>query len=245
MVVLKEFVPDGKLTMPIPSYYAEKIKEAKEAELKHDSELKEVFLKALLYYNQNYPNSKYKIKYETKKELLVLDTEKVFKDVLNCLTEAQLLVARTVLIYALQEKIHNQNMTIRDLYFETKGRISQLIPGSRYLDEEDKLKKEIYEKEKRQKEIEEFKTKERKAIEERIQKLRTEAQKPIEIPKETTKTIDIPKVVDKSTVTITQPNQEVQPVKTYICTKCNDNINYQTGSGLASHMRHKHSGEPQ
>ena len=220
----------------IESYYENKWKENKEAELKQDTLLKEAFLKAIEFYDRNYPKTNYGNVWDSKKESLTLNKEITFKANVEHYNEQQLLVARTVLTYALQEKLHNQDMAIRDLHNACRGEIMKLIPASRYLDEEDTLKKEAQKIENRKKEIEAIRARERKELEDRIKK-------PIIVPPlQQQPKVEIPKVEQPKEVPKIEIPKEVQPeVKNqgYVCPICNKSCS--SGAGLASHTNRVHN----
>jgi len=189
----------------------------------------------MVFYQQNYPKSfqKTQIIWNIKKDLIIINEKKSFSEIVNSMDEAQLRIARLIADYSLREKNYENKHERISQFKQIKSKVAKLIPGGRFIEEEEQLKQEIYDKEKRQTEIREIIEKERKELREKLQK--TEVPKPIEPIKPIEAKIEEPKKEDKTKITITEPT-----TPKYACPICKDNVDYKTGAGLASHTNHKH-----
>lgn len=149
MGLLKEEDED-QFTKSIPSYYDIKKKEREEREVKRSKEFHELFKKALVFYNEKYPESfrKPKVEWKIPKRILLLDPTKNFMEEIKIFTIEDKLHARYILLYSIQE--HNyKSVSTYNKYHELRGELKSLIPGGNILD-----KIESIETEKRKKDAE-------------------------------------------------------------------------------------------
>lgn len=221
----------GSQLTPIPSYYETKLKQRKEAELKRDTELKELFLRALDFYNEIYPLSVQipPNQWVEKKQLLTFDTNKLFQENIESFSEVQLYLARLVVKYSLKERNYKKIST-RDQYQGIVGLLVKLIPGGRFLEEKDRLREEINIKKNREDEIELIIAKERKGLHHRLQSNKQEKkeeiiEQPIVIEEEKEEGFICPFCID-SCKGIKEELEKIKPIK--------------TKAGLSSHVMHTH-----
>lgn len=131
------------------SYYLQKKEARREARLTQSKELKQLFLKAQEYYQENYPNSQEdpKITWDKKKKKeLLFDEDKVFFDELKGRSRDDLLTMREILLYSIKEHNYKKVSTYYRMK-ELRGRIKNLIPGGKILEEIEKLEAEKSERE--------------------------------------------------------------------------------------------------
>lgn len=171
MVILKEHDATdlGNKLRPVPSYYNIQLKKRQEIELAHDTLLKEGFLEALGYYEQNYPKSNLKvpIKWEQPKEKIKFDPTKTLKENLELAPEKDLHLMRLILQYSIKE--HNYKLVSKlENYKEALGLVVKLIPGGKFIEEQEQLKEEIFLKQNRQEAIKKIIQQERQALNKRL-----------------------------------------------------------------------------
>lgn len=128
----------------IPSYYEEKVKQRKEAELQKDTDLKEIFIKALNFYIENYPKSfqKRPIVWNEKKKDFHINENILLKETLERSSIEELYQMEIIIKYSLDERNYKRVPT-RNRFNELRGKIIKLIPGGREAMEIKALQEEL------------------------------------------------------------------------------------------------------
>ena len=142
--MLKREDAEGNVMKAIPSYYDTKIEKRKNIKIEQAKELRALFEKALVFYNDHYPKSfqtKHGFKWDIKKQKLSLLDKKIFFEELKELSIEDKLLARYILFYSLKERNYKKIDTFNK-YNELRGHLRKLIPGGKLLSKIEKLEEE-------------------------------------------------------------------------------------------------------
>jgi hypothetical protein len=202
----------------VPSYYEVKLKQRKEAEIRRDNELKELFLNALSFYLENYPKSfqKRSIVWNESKKDFKIDESILLSDTLERLNVDELYHMAHIIKYNVDE--HNyKKVPTRNQFNSLRGRIIKMIPGGRESIEIKALQDKQNITKIKIKELENLKKKKEAEFEVRLKEIK---ETPIE------------KIIEE---VIEEPVNKIVGKKCPYCEEIKGNK-----AGMTSHVMHKH-----